>query len=75
MVKADLESMVAPIIKSKLDWQRLTTIYNDRSSRMTELVETHGVFGVYTACRTEHKSDDLISPNPFTLGPITPNHI
>ena len=68
MVKSDLATLVQPFIKSKLDWQRLDSIFNPMSKRMAELVETYGVNGVYIATRTEHKSDDLISPNYGYIG-------
>jgi len=59
---------VDTLIKSRLDWQRLDTIFNPMSKRMTELIETHGSNGVYIAARTEHKSDELVSPNFGYIG-------
>ena len=56
------------LVKSRLDWQRLDTIFNPMSKRMTELIETHGSNGVYIATRGEHKCDDLISPNFGYIG-------
>jgi hypothetical protein len=59
---------VDTLIKSRLDWQRLDTIFNPMSKRMADLIEAHGSTGVYIATRTENKSDDLISPNFGYIG-------
>jgi hypothetical protein len=53
------------LIKTRLDWQRLDTIF---PSRMTDLIEEHGMSGVYQVVRTEHKTDDLVSPNIGYIG-------
>ena len=53
------------LIKSRLDWIRLDTIF---PGRMGDLIEEHGTTGVYQVVRTEHKTDDLVSPNIGYIG-------
>jgi hypothetical protein len=53
------------LIKTRLDWMRLDTIF---PSRMTNIIEEHGMSGVYQVVRSEHKTDDLISPNIGYIG-------
>jgi hypothetical protein len=53
------------VIKTRIDWMRLDTIF---PSRMTNVIEEHGMSGVYQVVRTEHKTDDLISPNIGYIG-------
>jgi hypothetical protein len=56
------------LIKSKLDWQRLDTIYNNVSAKMQHLIQEHGISGVYQIVRTEHKTEELLTKDIGYIG-------
>lgn len=75
MIKAG-ESKVIPmnkdpiqsLIVDQLDWQRLDTIFNPISKKMSPLIEKYGNTGVYQVVTTENKTDDLVSKNIGYIG-------
>ena len=56
------------VVKSRLDWIRLTDIYNPISKRMEALVAEHGNCGVYQVCTTADKSDEILYPSLGYIG-------
>jgi hypothetical protein len=61
MSKNEVESL----IKSRIDWMRLDTIF---PGRMDDIIEEHGTIGVYQVVKTENKTDDLISKDIGYIG-------
>lgn len=55
-------------IKSKLDWTRLDTIYNNASKKMQHLFDEHGTHGVYQIVTTENKTDELLTKDIGYIG-------
>jgi hypothetical protein len=59
---------IEKVLTSKLEWIRLSDIYNPVSKRMENLVNEHGNSGVYQVCTTADKSEEILFANLGYIG-------